>query len=239
MLAQREPAGSRTLPPSRPPPCFPPVSQGPALALRSFVGVASLRRPKAGPRAGRPGIGRPGRGRGLGQGKSAPGRLPPQLRARTAETGVPTFSLVLSTVPGRAASDLLTLSAQYEPLLSSLPFPRGSARPQRRCASSRTCAPSPSTPPRAAPLPTTVWGLRAAGSSRSPWWEPAAWARPVSPSVDPLGCGTGRGDGTWETLPPGMETGEVGVAAESSAPSCPCFNLRGPLGVTLARRLSG
>lgn len=50
----------------------------------------------------------------------------------------------------------------------------------------------------------------------------------------------GRDVGMGRGRPPDeMETGEVGVAAESSAPSCPCFNLRGLLGVTLARRLSG
>lgn len=195
------------------------------------MGVASLRRPKAGPRAGRPGIGRPGRGRGLGQEKSAPGRLLSQLRAGTAETLVRSFSLVLSNLLGCAASDLLTLSARCELLLSSLPFPRGSFRPQRRCASSRTCAPSPSTPPRAAPLPTTVWGLRAGGSSRSPWWGPAAWARPVSPSEDPAWLW----DGTWET-PVRTGDGRGGRCSRIVRPFKLLLQFKGAI---VARQLSG
>lgn len=192
-----------------------------------------MRRPKAGPRAGRPGIGLPGRGRGLSREKNQhpaacrPSCEPERLRPFL----VPSFSLVLSNLPGRAASVLLTVSARCELLLSSLPFPRGSARPQRRCASSRTCAPSPSTPPRAAPLPTTVWGLRAGGSSRSPWWGPAAWARPVSSSEDPAWLW----DGTWETP---ARTGDRrgGRCSRIVLPFKPLLQFKG---ATVARGLSG
>uniref|UniRef100_A0A8C0SKT9 small monomeric GTPase n=1 Tax=Canis lupus familiaris TaxID=9615 RepID=A0A8C0SKT9_CANLF len=65
-----------------------------------------------------------------------------------------------------------------------VPSRAGQPRLERRCASFRTCAPSPSTPPRAAPPPpppppTAARAPRAAAWSRSRWWGPAAWARPL------------------------------------------------------------
>lgn len=70
---------------------------------------------------------------------------------------------------------------------------------QLRCASSRTWGPSPSTPRLEAPPAAAAAEERASGwgappaapaSSRSPWWEPAAWARRVSQW---MGRGSGRG----------------------------------------------
>lgn len=123
VLAQREPAGSLTLPPSRPPHCFPRISRGPALARRSGGGAVSLCRPWAGPRAGRPGIGCWGGGGAWARENPRPGGCDPS-RGPEPLSPLSRRSLPFFPVFARAASDRAPplLAARASPVLTFLPF---------------------------------------------------------------------------------------------------------------------
>lgn len=152
--------------------------------------------PGAEPLAGRLGIGRGGQGAGPAPEKTA--RAQPDCSPSPEPEPEPEPLLVRVAAQPRSRAFFFFFTgdpsgrvlppAPAQP--SSGPAPQVASRvvqprPERRCASFRTCAPSPSTPPRAAPPPpppTAAWGWPAAAWSRSPWWGPAAWARPVSSS---------------------------------------------------------
>uniref|UniRef100_A0A8I3W4M1 small monomeric GTPase n=1 Tax=Callithrix jacchus TaxID=9483 RepID=A0A8I3W4M1_CALJA len=171
----------------------PRASQGYALAPGAPGGVARAERRRGrGLVQGFPGLAA-GRGGGAGQGENSSCATPVQsVRSLSpAEPQYPTPPLpylrlfivvviIIIFLPGGglAVGSSLQLPRSASRLPPCSPFPRCALRP-RRCASFRTCAPSPSTPRRAAPPPpTAAWAPPAAASSRSPWWAPAAWARP-------------------------------------------------------------